>query len=545
MDYKALADLLYPNVPDNAADKYEEIYPPRKLPEAAKVTRIAPSPTGFVHFGTLYPLLITERLARQSGGVMYLRIEDTDGKREIKGAINDLIDVLSYFGFNFDESITAGGEYGPYKQTERKDIYSAYAKKLISEGKAYPCFCTAEELSEIRSIQEQNKKTTGYYGEYIKCRHLSLDEIKSKLDAGIPYVIRFKSDGKEENKIKFTDLIKGEIELCENFIDHVIIKSDGIPPYHFAHAVDDHLMRTTHVVRGEEWLPSLPLHLQLFDALGFKRLKYIHHSQLMKKENDSIKKLSKRDHGASISDYIEDGYPPLAVVEYIMTLLNSNFEDWRRANPDTSYKNFEFTIKKISPSGSVFDIVKLNDVSKNVIATFTAEEVYEQVCKWAEKFDADLFSKLTADPAYAKKIFAIGRGTPKARKDIAVWAEVKEYLSFFYDEYFRYIDKIPEQYKTEDIKTALNSFLETLDINDNMDEWFNKVKEICPKINYCPNTKEYKQNPEQYGGHIGDVSMFIRIALTGRTNAPDLYAVIQILGKDTVEKRINNFINKL
>lgn len=539
MDYNALAELLFPDV-TKTPDYYEGLYPERQLPEGAKITRFAPSPTGFVHFGGLYPVLVGERLAHQSGGVFYLRIEDTDSKREVEGAEYDLIKVFENFGINFDESIVKDGKYGPYRQSERREIYRTYAKELVKNGKAYPCFCTEEDMQQLREKQEAMKLTPGYYGEFVKCRDLTLEEVKEKIDAGLPYVLRFRSEGKEENKIKFTDLVKGTIEVTENHIDHVLLKSDGMPTYHLAHAVDDHLMRTTHVVRGEEWLSSLPYHIQLFSALGFRLPKYLHISQLMKKEGDAKKKLSKRDKGAGMSYYISEGYPAESVIEYLMTLLNSNFEDWRRANPTADINEFPFSVKKMSPSGSLFDLIKLGDVSKNVVSRMTAQQVYDRLTVWAQEFDGELYTILTRDPEYTKSILEIGRGGNKPRKDLETWKDAKGYMGFFFPEYFEFSDRL-EGFDKNDITAVLDDFIAGYDESDPQDVWFSKVKDIGEKHGFCPNIKEYKSNPENWNGSVGDVSSFIRIAITGKLNSPDLCAVMKILGKDESIKRINNY----
>lgn len=539
MDYNALAEILFPDV-TKSPDYYEKLYPQRELPEGAKVTRFAPSPTGFVHFGGLYPVLVCERLAHQSGGVFYLRIEDTDSKREVEGAEYDLIRVFENFGINFDESIVKEGKYGPYRQSERREIYRTYAKELVRQGKAYPCFCTEEDMRQLREKQEALKLTPGYYGEFVKCRDLTLEQVKEKLDLGLSYVLRFRSEGNADNKIKFTDLIKGTIEVTENHIDHVLLKSDGMPTYHLAHAVDDHLMKTTHVVRGEEWLSSLPYHIQLFSALGFKLPKYLHISQLMRKEGDAKKKLSKRDKGAGMSYYISEGYPAESVIEYVMTLLNSNFEDWRRANPNADINDFPFSVKKMSPSGSLFDLVKLGDVSKNVISRMTAENVYNKLTKWAEEFDREFFEVITRNPDYTKSILRIGRGGNKPRKDLETWKDAKGYMGFFFPEYFEFVDKI-EGFNKEDIIGCLDDFALSYDIGDEQDIWFLKVKEIGEKHGFCPNIKEYKANPEGWKGNVGDVSSFIRLAVTGKLNSPDLCEVMKILGKAESTERINKF----
>ena len=541
MDYNALAELLFPNV-TKTTDYYEELYPKRDLPDDAKVTRFAPSPTGFVHFGGLFPVLVGERLAHQSGGVCYLRIEDTDSKREVEGAELDIIKVFEAFGINFDESIVKEGKYGPYRQSDRKEIYQTFAKRLVAEGKAYPCFCTAEEMAELREKQEAMKVTPGYYGEYVRCRNLTLDEIKANIDAGKPYVLRFRSEGNSENKIKITDLVKGALEITENDIDHILLKSDGMPTYHLAHVVDDHLMHTTHVVRGEEWLSSLPYHVQLFGAFGFKLPKYLHISQLMRlDENGAKKKLSKRDKGAGMSYYISEGYPTESVIEYVLTLLNSNFEDWRRANPDESFDKFPFSIKKMSASGSLFDLVKLGDVSKNVVSRMSADEVYEKLTKWTSEYDKEFDAVLTRNPQLTKDILAIGRGGNKPRKDIGLWQDAKGYMGFFFPEYFCFEDKPDEKFSPDDVKATLDGFMESFDENDEQNVWFDKIKAVGEKLNFCPNVKEYKANPDAYKGSVADVSSFIRVAVTGKLNSPDLYTVIRLLGKDETFSRINKF----
>ncbi len=547
MDYNVLSELLYPNI-TTTPEEMELRFPPRDLPEGAKVTRFAPSPTGFVHFGSLFPTLVAERLAHQSGGIFFLRIEDTDAKREVKGADIDIINSYASYGIHFDEGISLDGEkgnYGPYRQSKRAEIYQTYAKKLVMEGKAYPCFCTEDELAAIREEQESIKATPGYYGKWAKYRDCDLDTIKEKLNAGIPFVLRFRSDGSVENKIKFTDLIKGSIEITENDIDHVLLKSDGIPTYHFAHAVDDHLMRTTHVIRGEEWLPSLPFHIQLFKALGFRLPKYLHISQLMKMEDGSKKKLSKRDLGAGISYYVAEGYPAQSVKEYVMTLLNSNYEEWRSANPKADLNDFQFTVKKMSASGSLFDFDKLNDVSKNTIAHMNTDEVYSQIIAWAEVYDTELFDLFTADPEYAKRILSIGRGTAKPRKDLCVWKDVRSYVGLFYDELYHKEADYPDTFSKEDIKNALTMFTESYDKNDDSNEWFNKMKVIAEKLGFAPETKLYKKNPDDYKGHVGDISMFVRIALTGKTNSPDMYEVMNILGEERSLTRIKNAIKEI
>lgn len=555
MDYKKLADLLFPNVTETPEDM-EKRFPPRELPEGAKVTRLAPSPTGFLHFGTLFPALVVERLAHQSGGVCYLRIEDTDSKREVEGAEQNLIDTLAYYGICFDEGVTANGEvgaYGPYHQSERAAIYHVFAKKLVEEGKAYPCFNTKEELADLNAVDKKAQiKSRDWTGEaearkaqQEKQRAITLDEVEARLAAGDPFVLRILASGDGEKKIAASDLVKGKLEMEENDEDFVLLKSDGIPTYHFAHAVDDHLMRTTHVVRGEEWLPSLPKHIQLFRYLGFKEPKYLHNAQLMKKEGDSKKKFSKRDRGAAVSDYRAEGYPPKSVMEYVMTLLNSNFEDWRRANPDAPWQDFDFSIKKMSVSGCLFDHDKLVDVSKNVISRMSAAEVYEGALDWAKEFHKEFAALLERDRDYAESIFAIGRGGKKPRKDVAVWRDVPAYAGFFYDELFRIEDEYPDNFRKADIAAVLSDYLAAYDHGADRDAWFEGVKACAARCGFCPDMKEYKAAPDAYKGSVADVSMFIRVAVTGKMNSPDLCDVMHILGEERSRARIEKMIERL
>ena len=540
MDTKALANLLFPNV-TATCEEIEARYPLRELPEGAVVTRMAPSPTGFVHLGNLVQGLTAERMAHQSGGVLFLRVEDTDAKREVPGAVEVLIDTLKHYGIRFDEGATKDGnrgDYGPYRQRQRADIYHVFAKKLILEGKAYPCFCTEEELTAMRETQEANKENTGYYGKYAIWRDRTLEEIEAQLAQGSPWVLRFRSEGSIENQFKFDDLVKGKLTITENDIDHVLLKSDGIPTYHFAHAVDDHLMRTTHVVRGDEWMPTLPFHIQLFKALDFKLPKYVHIGPLMKMDGTSKRKLSKRkDPELALTFYKAEGFPVKSVYEYLMNVLNSNFEDWRRANPDEPAESFKFSPKKLNPAGSLFDYAKLTDVSKNVIARMDAEEVYGLLTQWTEEFDPDFAAKLKENPDYAKAILAIGRGGKKPRKDIAVWTEAKPYMGFFYDELFAN-EGWPEEFAPAVIRSALENFLEVYDYADDATQWFDKVKEVTAKIGFAADMKEYKANPEAFPGSVTHVSTFLRIAVTGKTNSPDLYTVMQILGYDRTVARI-------
>ena len=547
MDYTVLANLLFPQVTDTPED-LEQRYPQRVLPEEAVITRMAPSPTGFVHLGNLVMGLTAERMAHQSGGVLFLRVEDTDTKREVPGAVEVLINTLKHYGIQFDEGATIDGDagaYGPYRQRQRAAIYHVYAKKLVEEGMAYPCFCTEEELSAMRQQQEAGKETTGYYGKYAIWRDRSLEEIQAQLDAGNPWVLRFRSTGSIENQYKFDDLVKGKLTITENNVDHVLLKSDGIPTYHFAHAVDDHLMRTTHVIRGDEWLPTLPFHIQLFKALGFKLPKYVHIGPLMKMDGTSKRKLSKRkDPELALTFYKAEGFPVEAVYEYIMTVLNSNFEDWRRANPNAPADDFKFSPKKLNPAGSLFDYAKLTDVSKNEIARMDAEKVYILLCEWAQEFDADFAEKLTADPDYAKAILAIGRGGKKPRKDIATWKEAKPYMGFFYDDYLE-APVFDEKFSKETVIAALQKFLDRFDIQDDSGVWFDKVKEITTELGFTTDMKAYKADPDAFPGTVADVSTFIRQAVTGKTNSPDLYTVMQILGHERTVTRIKSVMDTL
>lgn len=540
MDHQALAQRLFPDVV-MTPEALEEKYPPRNLPEGAVVTRMAPSPTGFVHLGNLVQGLTAERMAHRSGGVLFLRVEDTDAKREVPGAVEVLIDTLRHYGIRFDEGALLdgdSGDYGPYRQRQRADIYHVYAKKLVADGMAYPCFCTEAELAAMRQAQEAAKETPGYYGKYAVWRDRPLADVEEKLAAGCPWVLRFRSTGSAARQFKFQDLVKGELTVTENEVDQVLLKSDGIPTYHFAHAVDDHLMRTTHVVRGDEWLPSLPFHIQLFKALGFRLPKYVHIGPLMKMDGASKRKLSKRkDPELALTYYKAEGFPVAAVYEYIMTLLNSNYEDWRRANPTADAAAFPFSPKKLNPAGNLFDYAKLTDVSKNEIAKLTAEEAYTQLTAWAEAFDPDFAKKLTADPAYAIKILAIGRGGKKPRKDLATWKEAKPYMGFFYDEYLE-APVFPAAFSRELVAEVLRRFLDGYDPADDAQVWFEKVRAITTQIGFTTDMKAYRADPSAYPGTVADVSTFLRLAVTGKVNSPDLYTVMQILGPERTRARI-------
>ena len=546
MDYKDLANLIFPDAKE--ISYYEEKYPERNLPEGAIVTRFAPSPTGFVHIGGLYQALVARTVAEKTGGVFFLRVEDTDQKREVENGVTGIVNSLKDFDMAPDEGMISDteeiGNYGPYKQSLRKEIYQAYAKYMLEQGKAYPCFCTPEDLEEIRNKQETAKLRTGYYGAWAKCRNLSVEEMAEKIKAGEPYIIRFKSPGREDRKIKHKDVIKGNVDFPENDQDIIIIKSDGLPTYHFAHAVDDHLMHTTHVIRSDEWLSSVPLHLQLFHELGFKAPKYAHISPIMKNDNGGKRKLSKRkDPEAAVSYYKEQGVPTDAVKEYLLNIANSTFENWRRANPDKKMEEFDFQLNKMSVSGALFDMVKLLDIGKTVISKMTAEDVYEKALEWAKVYDNEL-ADLLKDKEYALKVFGIERGNKKPRKDIAKWSDVKENISYMYDsEFYNNVQEYPYQpsiSNKEDISKILDLYIEKYyDENDDKQTWFDKIKEVAGEMGYAKEVKEFKANPGMYKAHVGDVSTVLRVALTARTNTPDMYEIMQVLGKDRIAKRFN------
>ncbi len=549
MNYKELADLIFPNAKE--ISYYEEKYPRRNLPEGAIVTRFAPSPTGFVHIGGLYQALAARISANKTGGVFFLRVEDTDQKREIENGITGIVNSLKDFDMEPDEGMISEteskGEYGPYRQSLRKDIYQAYAKYMIEQGKAYPCFATPEELEEIRAKQEAAKVRTGYYGVWAKYRNLSLEEMAEKIKAGVPYIVRFKSNGREDRKIKHKDVIKGNVDFPENDQDIVIIKSDGLPTYHFAHLVDDHLMGTTHVIRSDEWLSSVPLHLQLFQEAGFKAPKYAHIAPIMKNDNGNKRKLSKRkDPEAAVSYYKEIGVPSLAVKEYLLNIANSTFENWRRQNPNVSMNEFDFQLNKMSVSGALFDMTKLFDVSKIVVSRYTAQEVYDESMKWAEKYDNELVEMLS-NKDYSLKVLGIERGNVKPRKDIAKWSDVKENIIYMYDDKFMNT-KIDYPYQTINEKEEINKILDLYiekyyNENDDKQTWFDKIKELSGELGYAKEVKEFKANPDMYKAHVGDVSTVLRVALTGRTNTPDMYEIMQVLGKDSLIKRFEKARN--
>lgn len=553
MNNKELSELIFSDIRKSPSD-YEKIYPKRKMADNAMVTRLGPSPTGFIHLGNLYGAFVDERLAHQSEGVFYLRIEDTDDKRYVDNAVDTIISSLDFFGINFDEGVTAygdNGEYGPYIQSERGEIYRSFAKKLIADGNAYPCFLSENEISDIRTLQEEKKISPGIYSGYSKYRDWDKspeieEEIISRIKKGDSFVIRLKStgtpnaEGENIRRTKIVDEIRGELHLPENFQDVVIIKATGIPTYHFAHVVDDHLMRTTHVIRGEEWLPSLPIHIELFEKLGFEPPIYCHTAQLMKlDENGNKRKLSKRkDPELSLSFYRDMGYHPEAVREYLLTILNSNYEEWRRDNPDLDSDKFKFTTSKMNTSGALFDLNKLNDVSKDTLLRIPASELAIWLRSWSNDF-APEYSYLFDDIEYLEKILDIGRNDKKPRKDLAYARQIIDFISYFWDNSFKIEDEFPlEIVKNDDVNNILRLYLDTYDHNDDNSAWFDKIRNIATDLGYAGKPKDYKKNPDDFKGHVGHVSTVIRIAIMGRSNSPDIWTIQQILGEDKVKNRL-------
>lgn len=545
MDYKDLAELIFPDAKD--ISYYEEKYPRRDLPEGAVVTRFAPSPTGYVHIGGLYQCVLESVLTKRTNGVLLLRVEDTDQKREVENGVAGIVNSLKNFDIEYDEGLISEtdekGNYGPYKQSLRGDIYQAYAKYLIAQGKAYPCFATPEELEELRAKQEAAKIRPGYYGVWAKYRNLTVEEAAEKIKNGESYVVRFKSPGREDRKIKHKDVIKGNIEFPENDLDIVIIKGDGLPTYHFAHVVDDHLMRTTHVIRCDEWVSSIPIHLQLFYEMGFKAPKYAHYAPIMKDDEGKKRKISKRkDPEAAVEFYYKEGIPSQSVKEYLLNIANSTFENWRRANPDKSIDEFDFQLNKMSVSGALFDMVKLLDVSKNVISKYSAERVYDESLAWAKEFDSELASMLSANKEYSLRVLGIERGNAKPRKDLSKWSELKYTISYMYNDKF---DKNAEfEYGKVTDKELISKITKLyvekyFDVNDDKQTWFDKMKDLAEEVGFAREVKEFKANPENWPGHVGDISTVIRVTLTGRQNTPDLYEIMQVLGKDTVVDRLS------
>ena len=546
-----MAKLLFADITKTPED-FEKKYPQRSLSEGAKVTRFAPSPTGFLHVGSLFAAFVSQRAAKATDGVFYLRIEDTDKKREVENGVTGIVEGLNDFGICPDEGMLneteSTGEYGPYIQSHRTHIYQAYVKSLVEQGLAYPCFMTEEEIAQIRQKQEENKELPGIYGEYAKYRDISVKEAQELIEEGREYVLRLKSPGTPEGKVTFKDAVKGTIEMPENILDVVLLKKDGTPTYHFAHAVDDHLMHTTDVTRGDEWISSAPIHLQLFRVLGFKAPRYAHISPIMKEDEETggKRKLSKRkDPEAAVSYYKEAGFPKDAVLEYLMTIANSNFEDWRRANQTAPLDEFKFNLSKMSKAGALFDLVKLNDISKNYISTLDAETVYNSVVEWAKDYNEKLYKLLTDNEDYAKKIFAIERGNAKPRKDIAKWLDVENYLAYFYDDLWDRERNFAENVSKADMIEIIEEYKKVYDHSSPAEEWFPTVRDMAEKMGFAKAPKEYKKNPDQYKGHVGDVAGVIRVAATGRLNTPDLYEILQVLGKDEVMKRFDEAIEIL
>ena len=547
MTNKELADLIFPNITKTIED-YEKEYPKRDLNEGAKVTRFAPSPTGFVHIGNLFQALTDYFLAKNSDGIFYLRNEDTDTKREVESAVDKIMETLNFMDIMPDEYEYKNkiiGSYGPYVQSERKEIYHAFIKHLIEIGRAYPCFCTSEELTKMREKQEHKKHRIGYYGKWAKCRDLTNEERAERIKNGEEFVIRFKSLGNFEKKLIFDDLVTGVIEFPENDLDNIIMKSsDFLPTYHFAHVVDDHLMHTTHVVRGQEWLSSVPFHVELFQAFGFEQPKYIHNSLLLKQDGDIRRKISKRkDPEALMSYYIEKGYPNTAIIESLMTILNSNYEEWRTNNPNASYLEFDFDPHKVSTSGALYDLDKLDNISKNIISKMTASEVYDELLKYTSEYDKSFNELITKYKDYTIKILNIEREQAKPRKDYASFGAIKNNIWYMYDELFTHKDyefqKITDKIEIKKIlDTYINSYF---DENDDKETWFNKIKELCDNLGYASNMKEYKLNPENYKGNVADISTVLRVALTTKSMTPDLYEIMSLLGKDKIKNRFNIF----
>ena len=540
MDRKDLANLIFPDIKE--VSYYEEKYPRRNLPEGAEVVRVAPSPTGFIHVGGLFQGLVAKKVAMQTGGVFFVRIEDTDQKRKIENGAEEILNAFEEYDIVPDETV-GKGNYGPYVQSERGEIYKAYAKKMIEEGTAYPCFCSPEELDKIREDQTKAQERTGYYGKWAKCRNMPVDMAIEKIKNGDPYIVRFKSPGNPDKKIKHKDVIKGSIEFPENDQDIVLIKSDGLPTYHFAHVVDDHLMGTTTVTRSDEWVASVPLHLQLFYVMGLKAPRYGHTAPLMKQDGDSKRKLSKRkDPEAAVSYYTEEGIPKEAVKEYLMNIANSNFEIWRKQNPDKDMmKDFDFQLNKMGVSGALFDMVKMLDVSKNVISKYSKEDIYNEGLKWAESYDEEL-KEMLSDKDYSLKVLGIERhpDQKKPRKDVAKWSDLKDNIYYMYPEKF---DKVTDfEYQTindkEEIEKIVKLYFDKYyNENDDKQTWFDKIRELSVELGYAPGVKEYKENPDGFKGHVGDVSTVIRVKLTGRCNTPDLYEIMNVLGKEEVLRR--------
>ena len=543
-----LADLLFPNITKTPED-YESVYPPRDLPPGALVTRFGPSPTGFVHLGNLYSSLTDTFLARQSGGVCILRIEDTDNKREIPGAVEQLVSSLAYFGVAFDEGAAKDGDkgaYGPYRQRQRVELYQTIAKSLIRKGRAYPCFCSEEELGAIRERQTAEKLTPGYYGPWAAHRDLSFDEIQTRLASGEKFTVRFRSMGDPSKRFTIVDGIRGPLTMPENDQDFVLLKADGIPTYHFAHAVDDHFMRITHIIRGEEWIATLPYHHELHDALGYEPPVFCHTTVLMKIDNGVKRKLSKRkDPELGLDYYQKLGFLPDAVRIYLLTVLNSNFEEWMMSNPGAGYENFPFTTGKMSGSGALFDLDKLRSISKDVLAGMTGREIYDFMLGWSEKNDPEFYGLIRDDGGYLLSALNIGRGGNNPRKDLINGTQIAEFVSFYYDSMFKMEDPYPERIDSDLTARLLEAYLEIFDPDDDNATWFAKVRKMGEGFGFAARPKDYNDDPDRYKGHVGDVSSALRVALTGRRNSPDLWEVQRVLGADRVRARVESAIESL
>ena len=545
MTTEDLANVIFPHI-NKTVEDIEKMYPKRNLKDGAEVTRFAPSPTGYMHIGNFMMALIDYIIAKNTDGVFYLRNEDTDKAREVENAVNLIMDTLDYYGINPDEyefGLKVVGEYGPYIQSKRKEIYHVYIKHLISIGRAYPCFCTPEELNQMREKQEMTKIRTGYYGRFSKCRKLSIEDAINRIKNGEPYVIRFKSNGDFENKIWVDDLVKGRLHLNENDIDDVIMKSENLlPTYHFAHVIDDHLMHTTVVVRGEEWLPSVTKHIQMFEAFGFDIPKYVHTPLILKKEGENTRKISKRkDPEALMKFYVEQGYPRLAVIESVMTIINSNYEQWHQTNPDKTFLDFTFDPKKMSSSGALYDLMKLEDISKDMVSKMTKDELYDESYAWSLQYDKKLASLIENNPDYYKSVLNIEREQLKPRKDIAKYSDIFDLIWYMYDDLFK--DVTYEWMKInslDDINNILNIYMKKYySDNDSKDEWFDKIKSLATELGYAANMKEYKKNPDNFKGNVADIATVLRVALTSKKNTPDLYEIMQLFGRDRIMARYN------
>lgn len=549
MTNKELANLMYPNVKETIED-YEKKYPKRNLPEGAVVSRYAPSPTGFVHMGNMLSCFIENKLPKQTDGVFYLRIEDTDQKREIENGISNIVNAIKTIGLKYNEGVISEteqkGEYGPYIQSERRHIYDAFAKHMIENDLAYPCFCQEEDLESIRVMQQKRKDRIGYYGKYAKCRSLTNAERAEKIKSGIPYTIRLKSTGSYDKKVSITDLVKGKVIFPENDLDIILIKSNGIPVYHFAHVVDDHLMHTTHVLRGEDWLSSIPVHIELFSKFGFELPKYAHLGLVMiVDKNGSKRKISKRkDLDYSISNFEKMGFPEIALQEYLMTIANTDFEGWRQSNPDKGLDEFKFSFSKVG-SNPLFDMAKLINISKNCISKMTANDLYLKLLNWSKKYDLEFYDILNNNKKYAVSVLNIERYQKKPRKDYESWSSIKKNIWYMYDEYFKDItydyQKITSK---EEISKILKTYLDKYyDPKDDKDTWFNKIKELTEELGYCSNMKEYKANPDNYKGSVADISTVIRVALTSSSMTPDLYEIMNLLGKERIIERVKKALS--